>query len=59
MQGIGGSGMFSMTMVIALSVLPPEKQGIISGVIGIVMVVSGILGPVRVHLPPWLQDLVH
>lgn len=45
-QGIGGSGLFSMTMVIVMTSVPPRKRGMLSGVIGLVMVTSGVLGPV-------------
>lgn len=45
-QGIGGSGLFSMTMVITMSSVPPDKRGMLSGVIGLVLVTSGVLGPV-------------
>ena len=46
LQGIGGSGLYSMTMIIALNAVPPRQLGFISAAIGMVMVMSGILGPV-------------
>lgn len=46
LQGIGGSGLYSMTMIIALEAVPPQRLGLISAVIGMVMVMSGVLGPV-------------
>lgn len=45
-QGIGGSGLFSMTMVIALNSVPPRKRGALSAIFGLVLVTSGVLGPV-------------
>ena len=46
LQGIGGSGLYSMTMIIALKAVPMRQMGMISGVIGMVLVMSGVLGPV-------------
>jgi len=45
-QGIGGSGLFSMTMVIALNIVPAGKRAMMSGAIGLIMVLSGVLGPI-------------
>jgi len=45
-QGIGGSGLFSMTMVIALNVVPVNKRAMLSGAIGLIMIMSGVLGPI-------------
>ncbi|KAK3702371.1 hypothetical protein LTR37_014945 [Vermiconidia calcicola] len=44
-QGIGGSGLYSMTMVICLNAVPVEKNGAITGAIGVVLTVGGIVGP--------------
>jgi MFS family permease len=46
LQGIGGSGLYSMTMIIALKAVPLRQIGIISGAIGMVLVMSGVLGPI-------------
>ncbi|KAK3691698.1 hypothetical protein LTR37_018491 [Vermiconidia calcicola] len=46
LQGIGGSGLFSLTMIIAPASVPPAKMGIVAGAVGLVMVLSGVLGPV-------------
>jgi MFS family permease len=46
LQGIGGSRMYSMTMIIALNAVPMRQIGMVSGAIGIVLVMSGVLGPV-------------
>ena len=46
LQGIGGSGLYSMTMIIALKVVPMRQIGIVSGAIGMVLVMSGVLGPI-------------
>lgn len=45
-QGIGGSGLFSMTIVIAMNAVSRQKQSAVGGAIGGVMVTSGVLGPV-------------
>lgn len=34
-----------MTMVICLNAVPPEKNGLISAAIGVVLTVGGIAGP--------------
>jgi MFS family permease len=46
LQGIGGSGLYSMMMVIGLNAVQPTRRALIGAGIGVVMVVSGILGPV-------------
>ena len=46
LQGVGGSGLYSMTMVIALSVVPQRQRGILAGAVGITLVCSGVLGPI-------------
>ena len=46
LQGIGGSGLYSMTMIIALNAVPFRRLGLISTVVGMILVTSGVLGPV-------------
>ena len=46
LQGIGGSGLYSMGLIIALKAIPMSKIGIMSGGIGIVLVLGGVLGPI-------------
>lgn len=46
LQGIGGSGLYSMTMIVALDTVPPRQRSMISGVVGMIMISSGVLGPV-------------
>lgn len=46
LQGVGGSGLFSMTMVIGMKVVPPTKMGLIGAGVGVVMVTAGVLGPI-------------
>lgn len=46
LQGIGGSGLYSMTMIISLNLVPARQYGMISGILGMVLVLSGVLGPV-------------
>jgi MFS family permease len=45
MQGIGGSGLYSMTMIIALNAVPPEKTGLVAAGIGITLTIGGVAGP--------------
>jgi MFS family permease len=46
LQGIGGSGLYSMTMVVFPEISPPKVYPIMSGVIGAVIAIGGVLGPV-------------
>lgn len=46
LQGIGGSGLFSVTMIIFPEVCPPKSRNYIAPVIGAVVSTSGVLGPV-------------
>ncbi|KAM3485916.1 hypothetical protein MY8738_000936 [Beauveria namnaoensis] len=44
-QGIGGSGLYSLAMVILPEMCPPSHLKFIGSLIGIVIVFSGVLGP--------------
>jgi MFS family permease len=44
-QGIGGSGLYSLTFVSILKIIVPEKIGFYSGVISSVFTMSNLLGP--------------
>lgn len=44
-QGIGGSGLYSMTMVIAFNAVPPQKIGLVAGMLGITLTIGGVAGP--------------
>lgn len=46
LQGVGGSGLFSMTMVIGMRAVPPSKMAMIGAGVGVVMVTAGVLGPI-------------
>lgn len=46
LQGVGGSGLYSMTMIVALRMVEPKRMGMVGAGVGMVMVVSGVLGPV-------------
>lgn len=46
LQGIAGSGLYSLAMVILPEIFPVRLQAMIGGVIGLVVTVSGILGPI-------------
>ncbi|KAM3511162.1 hypothetical protein MY11210_005213 [Beauveria gryllotalpidicola] len=44
-QGIGGSGLYSLSMVILPEMCPPSHLKFIGSLIGIVIALSGVLGP--------------
>ncbi|RDL41063.1 MFS multidrug transporter-like protein [Venustampulla echinocandica] len=46
LQGIGGSGLYSLTFVIFPEILPPSKVQMIGAMAGAVVAIAGILGPV-------------
>jgi MFS family permease len=46
LQGIGGSGLNSLSMVIIPEITPPKVVKWISGLAGVVITISGVLGPV-------------
>lgn len=45
-QGVGGSGLYSLTMILLPEIVSPAKRRWIGGVAGLVVAVSGVLGPV-------------
>ena len=45
-QGMGGSGIFSMVLVIAPTLVPREKHGRYMAVISSVFAIASVLGPV-------------
>lgn len=46
LQGIGGSGLFSVTMIIFPEMSPPKARKVIAPLIGMVISMSGVLGPI-------------
>lgn len=46
LQGLGGSGLSSLAMVILSEIIPLKVAGWISGLVGTVIAMSGVLGPV-------------
>ncbi|KAG9238737.1 MFS multidrug transporter-like protein [Amylocarpus encephaloides] len=46
LQGIGGSGLYSLAFVILPEISPPHMAQMISGIAGMVVAMAGILGPV-------------
>ena len=46
LQGLGGSGLYALSLVILPEVYPPAKLAWIGGVIGAVVAVAGVMGPV-------------
>ena len=46
LQGIGGSGLYSIAFVIMPEIAPPKLGGYLGGVVGAVVACAGVLGPV-------------
>lgn len=46
LQGIGGSGLYSMTMVAAPAVASEDRLGIVASLVALMQVVAGVLGPI-------------
>jgi MFS family permease len=46
LQGVGGSGLYSLTMVIFPEISPPKMTKWIASLVGAVIAISGVLGPV-------------
>ncbi|GAB1319025.1 Major facilitator superfamily transporter [Madurella fahalii] len=46
LQGLGGSGLYSISMVILPEVTPARRQQFIGAIVAIVLTSSGVLGPV-------------
>ncbi|KAI0506132.1 major facilitator superfamily transporter [Xylaria bambusicola] len=45
-QGLGGSGLYSITMIILPEISPPRLLQALAGIIGIIITISSVLGPV-------------
>jgi MFS family permease len=45
-QGIGGSGLYSLTFVAIMKLITPEKLGFYSGIISSVFAIANLLGPI-------------
>ncbi|KAH9810508.1 Major facilitator superfamily domain, general substrate transporter [Teratosphaeria destructans] len=45
-QGIGGSGLFSLTMVIGLRTIAPEKAQMMATYVGVTQTIAVVLGPI-------------
>ncbi|KAL2135894.1 hypothetical protein VTI74DRAFT_6493 [Chaetomium olivicolor] len=46
MQGLGGSGLYSVSMIIMPELTPDHQKKYIAAVVGLVLTTSGVLGPV-------------
>ncbi|KAK0506855.1 hypothetical protein JMJ35_010709 [Cladonia borealis] len=46
LQGIGGAGLYSMLMVITVEISPVEYWGALSGMIGLMLAIGSVLGPI-------------
>ncbi|KAI1205879.1 major facilitator superfamily transporter [Annulohypoxylon truncatum] len=45
-QGLGGSGLYSITMIILPEISPRKVEKFMGGIIGIVIAMAGVLGPI-------------
>lgn len=45
-QGIGGAGIFALTMVIVMEITPKKHIGPVAGALNLVFVVASAVGPV-------------
>ncbi|ETS83813.1 hypothetical protein PFICI_05689 [Pestalotiopsis fici W106-1] len=46
LQGIGGSGLYSLTMVILIEAAPQKTKPFLGSIVGAVIAIGGVLGPV-------------
>ncbi|KAB5540429.1 hypothetical protein GE09DRAFT_1004881, partial [Coniochaeta sp. 2T2.1] len=46
LQGLGGSGLYSIAIIVFPEVTPEKKKNWIAGIFGVVIAVAGVLGPV-------------
>lgn len=45
-QGVGGSGLYALTLILSLEISTPKTLPVISGLVGATIAVAGILGPI-------------
>lgn len=45
-QGVGGSGLYSLTMIIMPEIVSEDNRKWIGAVVGLVVAVAGVMGPV-------------
>lgn len=45
-QGVGGSGLYALTLIIALEISTPKTWPAISGLVRATVAVAGVLGPI-------------
>lgn len=45
-QGVGGSGLYALTLIIALEISTPKTWPLISGLVGATVAIAGVLGPI-------------
>ncbi|OQE32828.1 hypothetical protein PENFLA_c001G10246 [Penicillium flavigenum] len=45
-QGVGGSGLYALTLIIALELSTPKTWALISGLVGATIAIAGVLGPI-------------
>ena len=57
LQGVGGSGLYSLTFVIFPEISPPKMRQFIGSMAGMVVAIAGVLGPVLggliIHYTTW------
>ncbi|KAJ6148110.1 hypothetical protein N7497_010092 [Penicillium chrysogenum] len=45
-QGVGGSGLYVLTLIIALDLSTPKMWPLMSGLVGATIAIAGVLGPI-------------
>lgn len=45
-QGIGGSGLYALSLIVALEISTPKMWPLVSGLVGASIAVAGVLGPI-------------
>ncbi|KAH8879951.1 MFS general substrate transporter [Thozetella sp. PMI_491] len=46
MQGAGGAGLYSMTMIIYPEISPPKLVPLLSSILGVIVAIAGVCGPI-------------
>ena len=44
LQGIGGSGLYTMAFVVGIQITPAQRFGLFSAIVGIVIAVGAVVG---------------
>ena len=46
LQGIGGSGLYALTIIVSLEISMPKTWPLVSGLVGGIIAIAGVLGPI-------------